>query len=86
MGQLEDRLHRKFEAIRSVIPKDARPPQNETEMNIILEKMWQEICHCTCFIDGEAISKANFEEYRKLGHLYLRKKELEKQLTASGAK
>ena len=85
MGALNEQYDEKFEAIRSLIPKDVDPDVETPEDLIRLTQViWKKLIEKGGFVrrgsKGVAVSRNDIKCYENLGNLHLRKKELLKNM------
>jgi hypothetical protein len=85
MGVLEDRWHDKYEALRSLIPEDAKPPEKDSDLKPLMERIWQEVIKQSGFVEngkgkGVSITREDLANYEKVVRLNLRKKQLQKEI------
>ena len=80
MGQLNVEYDEKFQAIRSMIPKDAPKVQTAEDLKKRTEFIWKQLLDKNCFVRVRnkpvAISRNDLKCFEMLGAYHLRKKEL----------
>jgi hypothetical protein len=86
MGRLNEQYDEKFEAIRSLIPREFPVVQTDDDLKQQTKVVWKVLLDRNCFVRGArnkavAISKEDVGCYERLGTLHLKKMELTKNLT-----
>lgn len=85
MGTSEDRWQNQFEAIRSLIPPEAKFPENDSELKQLMAAIWTEVINNNGFVEsgkgkGVAITREDLSNYEDWLRLALKKEALKKEI------
>jgi hypothetical protein len=90
IGKLTEQYGEKFEAMRSMVPKDAPKLQTMEDVRKRVDYIWMKVIDKNGFVRGDRnkvvpLSRTDLKSYEQLCQLQLRKLELMKVMTAGAA-